>query len=236
MQIMRPRIARLIYSGISIGGFIVMLCTSHVAMASCRVTDFATKPLSSINEVEQLSFASQMTQTEFDKLHALPPGSDNYIPLVAASQNVVDARHAAASKLAGLRMDNVDDYRKIWVSDFLTDDQLRRYADCTSQRQPGLTVVGRSENPSEFHLVFTHITPIGVEKITTRVVASYNIVNIKELEALLSRLGPQDNYNAQSFALKLENPGKPAVLVMQAGWETPKFIYIPSYPTPKYFN
>jgi hypothetical protein len=108
--------------------------------------------------------------------------------------------------------------------------------DCTSQRQPGLTVAGRSETPSSFHLTFTHITPIGIEKITTRVVASYNLANIRDLEAVLAKLGPRDNYTAQTFALKLEKPGKPAVLVMRAGWETPKIIYIPAYPTPKYFD
>jgi len=205
-------------------------------MASCRVTDFTTKPLASLNEVEQLSFISQMTQTEFDKLHSLAPGNDNYIQPVVASASVVDARQAAKAKLESLHVDNIDDYRRIWRSDFLTDEQLRHYADCTSQRQPGLTVAGRSESPSEFHLIYTHITPIGIEKITTRVVASYNITNIKELEAALSKLGPQDNYTAQTFALKLEDHGKPAVLVMRAGWETPKFIYIPPYPTPKYFN
>jgi hypothetical protein len=192
--------------------------------------------MDSLNEVERLSFVSQMTQTEFDRLHGLKPGNENFIQLVAGSASVVDARQAAKAKLATLALDNIDDYRKIWVSDFLTDEQLRRYLDCTSQRQPGLTVAGRSENPSSFHLTFTHIAPIGVEKITTKLIASYNIANIKDFEALLAKLGPRDNYTAQTFALKLEKPGKPAVLVMRAGWETPKIIYIPAYPTPKYFG
>jgi len=236
MRSIPSRFARRIKTAASVGVLLAMVCSSQVAMASCRVTDFATKPLSALNEVEQLSFASQMTQTEFDKLHALTAGNDNYIQLVGSSTSVVDARQAARAKLEGLHVDNIDDYRRIWRSDFLTDEQLRHYADCTSQRQPGLTVAGRSESPSEFHLIYTHITPIGIEKITTRVVASYNITNIKELVAALSKLGPQDNYTAQTFALKLEDPGKPAVLVMRAGWETPKFIYIPPYPTPKYFD
>lgn len=236
MQRMHARFARRIKTVASIFALQAVFISSQVAVASCRVTDFATTPLTSLNEVEQLSFVSQMTQTEFDKLHSLSAGNDNYIQPVVASASVVEARQAAKAKLEKLHLDNMDDYRRIWLSDFLTDEQLQHYADCTSGRQPGLTVVGRSQSPSEFHLIYTHITPIGIEKITTRVVASYNISNIDELEAALNKLGPRDNYTAQIFALKLRKPGNPAVLVMRAGWETPKFIYIPAYPTPKYFD
>ena len=215
---------------------LVAMCSSHMALASCRISDFATRPLSSLNDVEQLSYVSKMTQTEFDKLHPLPSGNANYLQLVASNASVVEARQAAKSKLDSLHVENIDEYEKLWRLDFLTDEQLQHYADCTSNRQPGLTVAGRSESPSEFHLIFAHVTPIGIEKITTRVVASHNIVNIKDLEAALKKLGPQDNYTAQVFPLKLEEASQPAVLVMRAGWETPKFIYIPPYPTPKYSN
>ena len=213
-----------------------MLTCAATAQAACRVTDFTDRTLASLNQVERLSFVSQMTQTEFEKLHASAPGSANYDQMIAAASSVAEARQAAQSKLARLSLENVDEYRKIWASDYLTDEQLQRYTNCISGRQPGLTVAGRSENPSNFHLTFTHITPIGVEKITTRLVASYNIVNIRELESVLAALGPKDNYTAQTFALQLEDPKKRAVLVLRAGWETPKFVYIPVYPTPDYFK
>jgi hypothetical protein len=123
-------------------------------------------------------------------------------------------------------MDHVDDYAQIWWHDFLTDEQIRKLADCESHRQPGLALYGRRENAGQFNLTYVHITPIGIEKVTTKVIASSNIANVSELEADLARLGPQDNYVARTFPLKLADPARQAVLVMRAGWESPKFIYI----------
>jgi hypothetical protein len=236
MPKMRARWSRGIKTPVVILAIAAMLAGAATAEASCRVTDFTDRTLSSLNEAERLSFVSQMTQTEFDKLHAAPADGANYDPIIAASASVTEARQAALAKFAGLGVENIDDYRRIWASDYLTDEQLQRYTNCTSGRQPGLTVAGRSESPANFHLTFTHVTPIGVEKITTRLVASYNIANIKEFESFLTALGPRDNYTAQTFALQLEDPTKRAVLVMRAGWETPKFVYIPVYPTADYFK
>ena len=209
---------------------------SSAATAACRVTDFTDRTMTSLNEVERLSFATQMTQTEFDKLHGSTSGDANFVQLIVESPGLTEAKQAAKAKLTGLGIENIDDYRAIWASDFLTDEQLQRYTNCVSSRQPGLTIAGRSESPSRFHLVFTHITPIGIEKITTRVIASSNIRNIDDLESALAALGPRDNYTAQSFVLKLDDPKKRAVLVLRAGWETPKFVYVPVYPTADYFK
>ena len=206
------------------------------AMAACRVTDFTSRNLASLNEAQRLSFISQMTQTEFDKLRASAPGSTNYHDLVGRSASVVEARRGARAKIVGLGVENIDDYRRIWASDFLTDEELRRFTDCTSGRQPGLTVAGRSDGPGKFNLTFAHITPIGIEKITTRLVASSNIANVGEFEAFLSALGARDNYTAQTYPLQLIDPSRRSVVVLRAGWETPKFIYIPAYPTPDYFK
>jgi hypothetical protein len=213
-----------------------LLAWAPAAMAACRVTDFTSKTLASLNEVERLSFASQMTQTEFDKLHALASDNPNHYDLIAKSASVAEARQAAQTRIADLAVENIDDYRKIWASDFLMDEELQRFTNCTSGRQPGLTVAGRSDGPGKFNLTFAHITPIGVEKITTRLVASYNIANVRELEDFLTGIGPRDNYTAQTFPLQLIDPTRRAVVVLRAGWETPKFVYIPVYPTPQYFK
>jgi hypothetical protein len=201
---------------------------------ACRVTDFTDRPLSSLNQVEKLSFAMQMTRTEYDRLKSAAPGSANYDPLIAKSGSLADAHQAAQSAFNDLAIENGDGYAQFWAQDYLSDEQLRKFADCESARQPGLALYGRSENPSEFHLTYVHITPIGIEKITTKVIASANIANLADLEASLAQLGPQDNYTARTFALKLVDPTKPAVLVMRAGWETPKFAWIPVYPTQNY--
>jgi hypothetical protein len=215
---------------------VAILAWTPAAMAACRVSDFTSKTLGSLGEVQRLSFVSQMTQTEFDKLHALPPGSPNYDELIVRSAGVAEARQAAQTRLANLAVENIDDYRKIWASDFLTDEELQRFTTCTSGRQPGLTVAGRSDGPGKFNLTFAHVTPIGIEKITTRLVASYNIANVRELEDFLTGIGPRDNYTAQTFPLHLIDPNRRAVVVLRAGWETPKFVYIPIYPTPQYFR
>ena len=70
------------------------------------------------------------------------------------------------------------------------------------------------------------------------IVASVQRPNVSdaEFEASLAELGPRDNYTARTFVLRRIDPAKPAVLVMRAGWETPKFTYIPVYPTPDYFK
>ncbi|MEZ5744795.1 MAG: hypothetical protein R3D89_14005, partial [Sphingomonadaceae bacterium] len=178
----------------------------------------------------------EMTRTEYDKLRAAPVGNPNHYPLITESEGISEAREAAYAKLESLNVENIDYYRKLWSSNFLTDEGLRKFADCESGRQPGLATYGRFEAPGQFHLTYVHITPIGIEQITTKVVASKNIANIAEFEASLEELGPQDNYVARTFPLKLADPAKPAVLVMRAGWETPLFTYIPLHPTPDYFK
>jgi hypothetical protein len=194
----------------------------------CRVTDFTDKPLSALSEVQRLAVVTEMTRSEHMRFKASAPDDPNHFPLVAGSADISAARDAAHARLAMLKLDNVDDYRQVWASDFLTDEQLRKYTDCITQRQPGLVVAGRFETPATFHLTYSHITPIGIEKIPTTLVASYNIANVAELEASLNELGMQDNYAARTFPLRIVDPTKRAVLVIRAGWETPRFIYIPT--------
>lgn len=213
----------------ALGSAIAAVAVATAAVASpCRVTDFTDKSLSDLSEAQRLAVVTEMTRTEYDRMKAAAPGSPGYYGLVAASSDIGAARRAAYDKLASIKLDHVDDYRVIWGSDFLNDDQLRKYTNCITQRQPGLVAVGRFETPSEFHLTYSHITPIGIEKITTQLIASYNIANADELEASFAQLGPQDNYAARTFALRIADPSKKAVLVLRAGWESPKFVFIPT--------
>jgi len=205
------------------------------AMASaCRITDYTDKPLNALNPMQQLSLLSEMTPTEFQKMKAAAAGDPNYSEIVASSATAGAARQAARDKLIGLKVDNVAGYREIWATDFLSDEQMLRFADCVSGRYPGLTVMGRPLDPARFSLTYVHVTPIGIEKIVTRVLASGNVANIDQFEASLAALGPRDNYPARSFTIERKDPAKPAIIVMRAGWETPKIVYIPVYPTPDY--
>jgi hypothetical protein len=227
-----------------IGKGVVAACyvTLSLAMAApasaaaCRVTDFTDKPLAALSEVQHLSFTTEMTQTEYERIKAQEPGSTNFYALIAESANIREARRAAKAKLESLKIENIDGHRLVWASDFLTDEQLRKFTDCISSRQPGLLVRGRSESPARFHMTFTHITPIGFEKITTKLVASFNIANADELEKYLDDIGWQDNYDARTFPLEIGDPAKRAVVVMRAGWETPMFLYIPVNPSKAYFG
>ena len=211
---------------------VTLALASTTAMASaCRITDYTDKPLSALNGMQRLSFLTEMTPTEFQKIKAARAGDPNYDEIVAKSGTAPDARRAARDKLISLKVDNIDGYRQIWATDYLSNEQMRHFADCVSGRYPGLTVMGRPADPGKFDLTFVHVTPIGIEKITTRVLASGNVANIKELEASLAELGPQDNYPARTFSVVREDATKPAIIVMRAGWETPKIVYIPVYPT-----
>ncbi|MDG2004219.1 MAG: hypothetical protein P8J20_12895 [Novosphingobium sp.] len=222
-------IGRFVALALAAASVVIMTAPAHAA--ACRVTDFTDKPLSKLREVQRLSFATEMTQTEYDRIRGEQPSSANYYELIASSANIREARQAAQTKLETLQIENIDSYRLVWASDFLSDDQLRKFTDCISSRQPGLLVRGRSEGPATFHMTFTHITPIGFEKITTKLVASFNIANADELEQYLDDIGLQDNYSAKTFALQISDPAKRGVVVMRGGWETPVFLYIPAIPT-----
>jgi hypothetical protein len=223
--------------GAALGCTLLLLASaSSASAAACRVTDFTGKPLSALNAVQRLSFVTEMTQTEYNRIKAEEEGSQNYDALIAGSANIRQARKAAQAKLESLGIDNIDGFREVWASDFLTDEELQKFTNCISSRQPGLLVRGRSESPAKFHMTFTHITPIGFEKIRTRLVASYNIANADELEQYLDDIGWQDNYGAKTFPLEIRDPEKRAVVVMRGGWETPVFLYIPPYPTKDYFG
>lgn len=225
------------YKIIGLAAIAMALAASQPAQAAaCRVTDFTDRPLSGWEEVQRLSFVTEMTRTEYDRLRAEPVGSPNHYALLADSAGITEAREAARVKLESLNVENIDHYRRLWSSNVLTGEQLRKFAECESGRQPGLATYGQFAAPGEFHLTYVHITPIGIEKITTKVVASKNIANIAEFESSLAELGPQDNYFARTFVLRLTDPAQPAVLVMRAGWETPLFTYIPVHPTPAYFK
>jgi hypothetical protein len=216
---------------------ITLVVWNTSAMASaCRITDYTDKQLSALNGVERLSFLSELTPTEFQKIKAAEPGNPNYSEIVARNDTAAAVRSAARDRLISLKVDNVEGYRQIWATDFLSDEQMRHFADCVSGRYPGLTAMGRPVDPLRFNLTYVHVTPIGIEKITTRVLASGNVANIKELETSLAELGPQDNYTARTFTLVREDPTKPAIILIRAGWETPKIVYIPVYPTPDYLR
>jgi hypothetical protein len=218
-------------------GAIVLAIWSNSAIASaCRITDYTDKPLSALNGAERLSFLSELTPTEFQKIKAAAPGDPNYSQIVARSDTAAAVRNTARDQLISQKIDNVEGYRQIWATDFLSDEQMRHFADCVSGRYPGLTVMGRAVDPSHFNLTYVHVTPIGIEKITTRILASGNVANVKELEESLAELGPQDNYTARTFTVVRDDPRKPAIIVMRAGWETPKIVYIPVYPTPDFLR
>lgn len=218
-----------------LGGVLALgLWGATAQAAACRITDYTDRPLAALNAMQRLAFLSEMTPTEFQKMKAAASGDPNYSDIVAKSATAAEARQAARDKLISLKVDNVDGYREIWATDYLTDEQMLRFADCVSGRYPGLTVMGRPIDPARFSLTYVHVTPIGIEKITTRVLASGNVANIKAFEASLAELGPQDNYPARAFTIVRQDVTKPAILVMRAGWETPKIVYIPAYPTPDY--
>jgi hypothetical protein len=214
-----------------LGLSLAAICAATPALAgTCRVTDFTDKPLSQWNELQRASFTAEMLRTEFTRLNALKPGDPNYYAPIANAANLAEAKRTALERLQATKVENIDGYRQIWNSDMLSDEGMRKFADCVTGRQPGLFAVGRFEAPGQFHLTFSHLTPIGIEKIETKLVASSNIANVAEFEAYLANLGWQDNYPARTFALRLIDPAKRAVLVMRAGWESPLFVYIPVNP------
>ena len=211
---------------------LAMLAWAPAAIAACRVTDFSDRSLSSLNEIQRLSFVSQMTQTEYAKLKAAPAGDSNHYALIAGSANLIEARQAARTKVASLKLEYSDYYMKFWASDFLTDEQLRKFTTCSSSRRPGVVFAGRPDGAAKFNLTFVHLTPVGVEPITVRLVASNNLANIAEFEAFLAGLGAHDNFAVQTFAFRRADPAKPAVLFIRAGYETPAAMFIPAYPAP----
>lgn len=211
-------------------GLAATLAATPALAGTCRVTDFTDKPLSQWSELQRASFTAEMLRTEFARLNALKPGDPNYYAPIANAANHAEAKQMALGRLQATKVENIDGYRQIWNSDILSDDGLQKFANCVSGRQPGLFAVGRFEAPGLFHLTFSHLTPIGIEKIETKLVASSNIANVGEFEAYLANLGWQDNYPARTFALRLIDPAKRAVVVMRGGWESPLFIYIPVNP------
>lgn len=210
-----------------------VLTTAPAAMAACRVTDFTARPLTSLNEIQRLSFVSQMTQTEYIRLKQAAPSDPNHYSLIVNSANLIEAKQAARTKIGSLNIENSDYYMKIWASDFLTDEKLREFTTCSSNRRPGVIYAGRPDGVDKFNLTFAHLTPVGVEKIKVRLVASHNIANIADFEAFLTNMGEQNNFFAQTFAFKRVDPKKRAVVFFRAGYETPAAVYIPAYPAPE---
>jgi hypothetical protein len=95
-----------------------------------------------------------------------------------------------------------------------------------------LFVTGRLQSPGIFDVVIAHYLPVGIEKITLKVVASDNIANVDQLKAFLRQFGEWDDFHVQSFPLNISDPTKPAVLILRAGYEQPRWLYIPTYPSP----
>jgi hypothetical protein len=199
--------------------------------AACRISDFTDRTLSTLTERQRLAFLTEMSPTEFARIKASPQGAPNFDPIVASSPTAREAREAARTKLESFGLENFDDYRRLSASEFLTDKGLQDLGNCISSRQPGLLLLGRAESPSEFHITLTHLTPIGIEKIRTQLIASYNIANVPEFETFLVSIGNKDNYKATTFALKIADPNKRAVVILRGGWETPVSMYIPASTT-----
>jgi hypothetical protein len=204
----------------------------QAARAACRVTDFLDRPLAALSPLQRLAFAAQMTDTEFAVIKRAGPGGANADPLILQSASAADARQNAQAKIDALRLENGSQYQKAWAVDALNGDGLRRYIVCASEERPGVFMAARPLGPGAFDLVFAHYLPIGTEKVTLKVVASDNIANIADLKAVLKALGPRDYFEVQTFGLKLADASQPAVLILRAGYEQPKSLYIPAYPPP----
>jgi hypothetical protein len=208
------------------------LATAGAAAAACRVSDFMDRPLSALSPVERLAFIAQMTPTEFARIRQAGPSGPYADPLILGDADLMAARAAAQAKLDALHLENSGEYQKVWASGFLPEAALERYVKCGSEQRPGLHLAAKP-GADGFTLVLAHYLPVGVEKITLRVVASDNIANVADLKAFLRGLGQQDYFAVTSFPLKLAEPGQPAVLILRSGFEHPVSLYLPVYPPPE---
>lgn len=217
---------------IGVVGAAWLLASTNAAFAACRVSDFMMRPLNTLTEIERLSFVSQMTQTEFNKFKSAPATSGDHYALISDSANVGEARDHAQAKIDSLGLEDSNAHAKVWAIDFLDDDGLTHYVNCSSQQRGGLWLGARPVSPGAFNLAFAHNLPVGVEKIGIRVIASDNIGNLDQLKTFLEQLGKRDFFPVQNFALTVADKNKPAVLIMRAGYETPESLYLPVYPPP----
>jgi hypothetical protein len=213
-------------------GAIAIAAQAPAAAAACRVSDFLDRPLATLSELQRAAFVAQMTPTEYARIKSAAPGAPLHDAFVAGSTDLAQAQAGAQAKIDALKLENSAQYQKVWATDFLSQEALEKYLVCSSLQRPGLWLSGRSQGPGVFTAVLAHYLPVGVEKISLRVVAHDNIANIDDFKAFLKSLGEQDYFTVRSFPLKLADPGQRAVLIVRAGYETPTWLYIPVYPAP----
>lgn len=202
------------------------------AFAACRLSDFTTRSLSSLSEIERLSFVTQMTRTEFSKFHALGPNDPNHYALITASANALQARQRAQAAIAALGMEHGPEYAKFWTSNLLDDKALKDYTMCVAQQNVGLWMRARTARTGVVNMVFAHTRPVGVGPYPIVVTGSQNIRNIPQLTRMLQQLGPRDQFFGETFALQLADRTKPASLTMKFAEETPRTLHIPAAPAP----
>ncbi len=202
------------------------------AFAACRLSDFTTRSLSSLSEIERLSAVTQMTRTEFAKFHALGLNDPNYYALITASANALQAKQRAQAAIAVLGMEQGSEYAKFWAANMLDDKALKDYTMCLAQQNVGIWMRARVARPGVITLHFSHTRPVGVGPYPLAVVASQNIRNISQFVAHLQQLGPRDQFFGETFALQLADRTKPASLTMKFAEETPRTLQIPASPAP----
>ncbi len=224
------RPARLLSKAL-LAGVLALLAAPH-AMAACRLSDFTSRGLASLVEVERLAFVTQMTRTEFAKFQALKPGDPNYYPLVAGSANLLQAKQRAQTAIDALGMPQGAEYAKFWASNLLDDKGLKDFTLCVAAQNVGLWMRARESKPGAINMMFAHTRPVGVGPYPVTVVASENIKNTAQLTGFLKKLGPKDQYFAEAFTLLLADRSKPASLTMTFGEETPRTLYLPAFPVP----
>ena len=230
---LRPSIrkfARKLAKAVLAGG--PALLAASPTLAACRLSDFTTRSLASLSEIERLAVVTQMTRTEFARFHSFGPGDPNHYPLVASSSNLLQAKQRAQASIDALGLPNGAELAKFWASNLLDDKGLKDYTVCIASQTVGLWMRAREVRPGAISMVFGHVRPVGVGPYPVTVVTSENIANVARLVAYLQKLGPRDQYFGEAYTLVLKDRSKPASLTMKFGEETPRTLYIPASPAP----
>lgn len=215
-----------------IGNAIALACiaamlfsTARAQEANCDVGNFKSTNVGALSDVQQLSYISLLSKSQFEEIKKEGSASGSYA-LISGSADYAEFRQKISKHLEYLKVDKFSSYQKSWAESALDTEGLKGYLGCL-QARGGFHVgtMSLSEDLSQLSVIWAPGYN-GDLKSVPRIVDSHNVENLAEITSLLGNKPWRNQAKDLTIPLRKNNPKMAADLTIATENQS-QTVYLP---------